>query len=89
MKEDVEKLSEMAEKNEVEFVKELYEVWPPKATGAKVDDSLIIKKLLLKAISHYHPDKVDKEVHGKNWYYFSGEITKHLNIKYAYYTCVY
>nr|XP_054751368.1 uncharacterized protein LOC129257136 [Lytechinus pictus] len=84
MKEDVDKLSKMAaEMCNVDFIKEIYKTWPPRAPGAKLDEKLATKKLLLKAISHYHPDKVDKEVHGNNWFYFSEEITKHLNIKYA------
>eukprot|EP00057_Strongylocentrotus_purpuratus_P008810 XP_011663284.1 PREDICTED: uncharacterized protein LOC100890018 isoform X3 [Strongylocentrotus purpuratus] len=84
MKEDVDRLSEMATNHgDLEFVKDIYKTWPPKAPGAKLNEKLSTKKLLLKAISHYHPDKVDKEVHGKNWFYFSGEITRHLNSKYA------
>eukprot|EP00057_Strongylocentrotus_purpuratus_P014238 XP_011668712.1 PREDICTED: uncharacterized protein LOC100891882 [Strongylocentrotus purpuratus] len=86
MKEDVDKLSEMAnKKGGLDFVKDIYKTWPPKAPGAKLNEKLSTKKLLLKAITHYHPDKVDKEVHGKNWFYFSGEITKHLNSKYTCY----
>ncbi|XP_041458958.1 uncharacterized protein LOC121410748 isoform X2 [Lytechinus variegatus] len=84
MKEDVDKLSKMAsEMCNVDFIKEIYKTWPPRAPGAKLDENLATKKLLLKAISHYHPDKVDKEVHGNKWFYFSEEITKHLNIKYG------
>jgi hypothetical protein len=41
-----------------------------------------IKKVLLKAISHYHPDKQSTRGKGKNWEYLCEEITKYLTSKY-------
>ena len=89
MKKEVKKLEKMddsAESNK-DFVKKVYKAWPPKAPGAKLEEGVSDKKLLLKTISHYHPDKVDKDVHGKNWYYFSAEITKCLNRRYTRIKC--
>ena len=87
MKADLDKLKGFSSLTTEEYVATLYKTWPPKAPGAKLNDKLSKKKLLLKAISQYHPDKVDKEVHGKNWFYFSGEITKHLNQRYMGHKC--
>ncbi|XP_041461040.1 uncharacterized protein LOC121412197 [Lytechinus variegatus] len=79
MKADLDKLKGFSNLSPEEYVVTLYKTWPPKAPGATLNEKLATKKLLLKAISHYHPDKVDKEVHGKKWYYFTEEITKCLN----------
>ena len=35
-----------------------------------------VKKLYLKAVIHYHPDKVSEEEHGKKWKVLTEEITK-------------
>ena len=42
-----------------------------------------IKKLLLKAMTHYHPDTINGDVHGLAWKYFCEEITKVLTSKYS------
>ena len=83
MKEDLQKLKELMKLRVEEFVEEVYATWPSKVPGAKFKSSLSKKKMLIRALSHYHPDKVDKEVHGKKWYYFSAEITKCLNERYT------
>ncbi|XP_072173669.1 uncharacterized protein [Diadema setosum] len=84
MKDDVSELKDLnSTSGTEEFVEELYKRWPPKAPGAKFNKNLSKKKLLIKAISHYHPDKVSKEIHGKKWYFFSAEITKILNERYT------
>lgn len=41
-----------------------------------------IKKVVLKAIQHYHPDKQSPRGKGKNWEYLCEEITKYLTSKY-------
>ena len=40
------------------------------------------KKLLVKALSVYHPDKVDENHHGKKWKVLCEEITKMLTFHY-------
>ena len=42
-----------------------------------------IKKLLLKATTHYHPDRINGDEHGLTWKYFCEEITKALTSKYS------
>ena len=89
MKDEVQKLVKMdnSTSRNSDFVQKVYKAWPPKLAGAKFEEGLSDKKLLLKTISHYHPDKVDKAIHGKNWYYFSAEITKCLNGRYTLIKC--
>ena len=41
-----------------------------------------LKKLYRKALGHYHPDKVDKEKHGMQWYVLCDEISKVLSSRY-------
>ena len=45
-------------------------------------DSKDYKKLLVKALSVYHPDKVDENVHGMKWKVLCEEITKMLTNHY-------
>eukprot|EP00057_Strongylocentrotus_purpuratus_P010034 XP_011664508.1 PREDICTED: uncharacterized protein LOC105438421 isoform X2 [Strongylocentrotus purpuratus] len=76
------------------FVKQVYQSWPPKgttetqpsltsSTSSSSSSSSSQKKLLIRAISHYHPDKVDKNVHGIKWQLLSCEITKCLSMRLA------
>ena len=71
------------------FVKQVYQSWPPKGTKetqpslSSSTSSSSQKKLLIQAISHYHPDKVDKNVHGIKWQLLSCEITKCLSMRLA------
>jgi len=65
----------------------LYKTYPPKNPEHKLDDKDLskrkkVKKALLSAILHYHPDKVDKEQHGRKWMVLCEEITKLLNGRY-------
>ena len=41
-----------------------------------------LKKLLAKAIVHYHPDKIDAEEYGMEYKVFCEEIVKNLTVKY-------
>ena len=77
----------------ISFIKHLYLNYPPKLSSwekpgeedMKKWDSLVIrskqyKKLLMKVLTFYHPDKVDENEHGKKWKIFCEEITKLLNL---------
>ena len=77
----------------ISFIKHLYLNYPPKLSSwekpgeedMKKWDSLDIrskeyKKLLLKALRFYHPDKVNENEHGKEWEVLCEEITKMLNL---------
>ena len=77
----------------ISFIKHLYVNYPPKISSwvkpgeedMKKWDSLVIrskeyKKLVLKVLAFYHPDKVDEKEHGKKWKILCEEITKMLNL---------
>ena len=79
----------------VDLIKHVYTNYPPKSPswqkpseedmkkwGKLESDSRDYKKLLIKALSVYHPDKVDENVHGMKWKVLCGEITKMLNSHY-------
>ncbi|XP_030856080.1 uncharacterized protein LOC105444399 [Strongylocentrotus purpuratus] len=65
-----------------DFVKQVYQLWPPQGTKetqpslSSSTSSSSLKKLLVRAIRHYHPDK---NVHDIKWQLLSSEITKCLN----------
>ena len=67
----------------------IYKTYPPTNKNhqmvfskRKEWDADIKKKALLKAIQHYHPDKVDVDVHGLKMKYLSEEVTKVLTNRY-------
>jgi len=69
------------------FLRHLYKTYPPKNPAHKLNEKDLgewtkSKKILLTAILHYHPDKQDKEKHGKKWAVFCEEVTKLLNGRY-------
>jgi len=69
------------------LLRHLYKTYPPKNPEHKLDDKDLdkrakMKKALLMAIAHYHPDKQDKEEHGRKWTVLCEEITKLLNGRY-------
>lgn len=79
----------------VDLIKYVYINYPPKnpswqkpsADDMKKwqemeSDSKDYKKLLIKALSVYHPDKVDEKVHGMKWKVLCEEITKMLTNHY-------
>lgn len=80
------------EKDSQEFLRYVYRVFPPKKKEHKLEGGLKkkgfhvehdkLKKILQKAVIHYHPDKVDMEKHGKVWKVLSEEITKRLTRRY-------
>jgi len=72
------------------LLRHIYKTYPPKNPEHKLDDKdldkcLKMKKTLLTAIQHYHPDKQDKEEHGRKWAVLCEEITKLLNGRYESY----
>jgi len=70
-----------------DFLKHIYATYPPKNSNCSLDLSQYPKKLLLKAILHYHPDKQDREVHGEKWAVLCEEIVKLLTPRYELYKC--
>lgn len=72
------------------LLRHLYKAYPPKNPEHKLNDEGLaerpkMKKALLTAIQHYHPDKQDKEQHGRKWAVLCEEITKLLNGRYELY----
>jgi len=72
------------------LLRHIYKTYPPKNPEHKLDDkdldnSTKMKKAVLTAIQHYHPDKQDKEKHGRKWAVLCEEITKLLNGRYETY----
>jgi len=72
------------------LLRHIYKTYPPKNPEHKLDDKDLhkrskMKKTLLTAIQHYHPDKQDKEKHGRKWAVLCEEITKLLNGRYETY----
>ncbi|XP_052057822.1 uncharacterized protein LOC127698399 [Mytilus californianus] len=76
-----------------EFLKYVYEKFPPVNPENKLEglpDSGTIaradlKKILQKAVVHYHPDRVDVEKHGMKRKVLSEEITKYLTLRYEFF----
>jgi len=71
-------------------LRHLYGTYPPKNPEHKLDNKDLgnrdkMKKTLLRALLHYHPDKQDKEQHGKKWVVLCEEVTKLLNGRYESY----
>ena len=63
------------------LLRHIYKTYPPKNPKHKLNDKDLdnetkMKKALLTAIHHYHPDKQDKEQHGRKWVMLCEEITK-------------
>jgi hypothetical protein len=76
--------SKFSDLGKVEFVCYVYKTYPPlnpkHKLGAipKKPSPKDINKLLQKAVIHYHPDRVDAEVHGMKVKMLMEEITKYL-----------
>ena len=79
----------------IPFIKHLYLNYPPKIASWKKPSDLEMKKweslesgskeckkILIKALSVYHPDKVDEKLYGMKWKVLCEEITKMLNFHY-------
>ena len=72
------------------FLRYVYEKFPPTNPDFKLEgvpekgpmESSDLKKVLQKAIIHYHPDRVDVEKYGKKRKVLSEEITKYLTRRY-------
>ncbi|KAK7476449.1 hypothetical protein BaRGS_00032284 [Batillaria attramentaria] len=89
IKEDLDKLSKKYhESGRMEFLEYVYKNYPPKNKLHKLGevpsapDMNQVKKLYQKAVTHYHPDKVTEEEHGKQWKVLTEEITKFLTRTY-------
>jgi len=76
VKECVEKLQGLKD-NPKGFVDMIYAHYPPKDGRTKYDRGNI-KKTIQRAISHYHPDKQDEDMHGAAWVGVCDEICKEL-----------
>ncbi|PVD22212.1 hypothetical protein C0Q70_18018 [Pomacea canaliculata] len=92
IKDDLDKLTEkFAMSSQSDFLKYIYATHPPKNPNHKLDenaafeDKEVLKKLYLKAVVHYHPDKVDEEKDGAKWKVLCEEITKLLSQQYQKY----
>ncbi|XP_046564313.1 uncharacterized protein LOC124273140 [Haliotis rubra] len=89
IKDDLTKVNSAFEKStKMEFLEFLYKTYPPKNPIYKKEDlpdkpdMTQLKKVYCKAVTHYHPDKVDVEEHGLKWKVLSEEITKLLTNHY-------
>ncbi|KAK3879671.1 hypothetical protein Pcinc_015779 [Petrolisthes cinctipes] len=71
-------------KDTVDLLKFVYKRFPPKNPKHVLVEGYDknMRKTLCVAIQHYHPDKIDAEVHGFKWKVMSEEITKRLTNKY-------
>lgn len=74
------------------LLKHIYKSHPPKIeggfelkTGLDYEDNSEMKKALLKAAVHYHPDKPINKSSGIEWYVMCEEITKRVNEYHGYY----
>jgi hypothetical protein len=72
------------------LLRHVYKTYPPKNPLHKLDEEGLkneskMKKILLTAIQHYHPDKQDSEENGKKWVFLCEEITKLFNGRYECY----
>ena len=68
----------------IALLNHIYDKHPPKMgktkpEGLKDDDSEGLKKALLKASGHYHPDKPVNKSAGMEWYVLCDEIQKRIN----------
>ena len=72
------------------FLKYVYSTFPPTNPEHKLKgvpdvgamEPAVLKKLLQKAIVHYHPDRIDVEKFGKKRKVLGEEITKYLTRRY-------
>ena len=73
------------------LLKHIYVAHPPKGESItlKVDldyeNNADMKRALLKAATHYHPDKPKNKSAGIEWYVMCEELTKQINEYYGYY----
>ncbi|XP_050391723.1 uncharacterized protein LOC126810603 [Patella vulgata] len=89
------KLDEMntkfADSSKADFLRYVYKTFPPKNkkhTLGEIPEQPEpndLKKLYQKAVVHYHPDKIDVNVHGIEWKVMSEEIVKVLTSHYEYF----
>lgn len=72
------------------FLKYIYKTFPPVNPDHKLEgvpdvgamEAADLKKVLQKAVVHYHPDRIDVEKHGKKQKVLCEEITKYLTRRY-------
>jgi uncharacterized Rmd1/YagE family protein len=89
---DIESInSEAKKRNNADFIKFIYEKYPPKNKEIKCPTILAdtsyasMKKFYKNALIHYHPDKNLSDDHGFAWYFIIVEIAKHLGAFYESY----
>ena len=82
MKDELAALKGAAAKGSYALLDHIYQNHPPKDPSAKLEPPTPanIKKVLLKAVVHYHPDKQNQ--YERKWQVLCEEITKCLNASY-------
>jgi len=75
----------------LKLLRHIYEKHPPKIEGAELkpgldyENNAEMKKALLKATTHYHPDKQINKTSGLEWYIMCEEIMKLINEYHSYF----
>jgi len=79
---DIKIIKENFTKSKTEFIKFVYEKYPPKKKEQKLDSNLLntdLKKAFKTALTHYHTDKNSEDTYGLEWYFICEEISKLLS----------
>ncbi|KAK9830352.1 hypothetical protein WJX72_011214 [[Myrmecia] bisecta] len=84
LKDELAAIKRAADAGTHRLIQHIYKVHPPKNPRHSQPDMSPdnMKKGLLAAITHYHPDKQRQKDHGAEWCVLAEEICKALNIKY-------
>mmetsp|Transcript_13849 Transcript_13849/g.19227 ORF Transcript_13849/g.19227 Transcript_13849/m.19227 type:complete len:718 (+) Transcript_13849:1479-3632(+) len=80
MRPEIDTLFEIAQKSATEFLEYIYQKYPPHR-DYPIPKNKPIEKLLVIAISQYHPDKQSAKANDRRWGIICEEITKLLNKK--------
>jgi hypothetical protein len=85
---ELQEMKEAAQKSWQSLLRHLYQKHPPKhfpeySAPAEPFDDASASKVILGAIRHYHPDKIDEKVHGMKWKVHCEEAVKYLNDAYG------
>jgi hypothetical protein len=83
IKKDIDDLNKKFEKPKMEFLKFVYEKYPPKKKENTLDPTLMSsdnhdsqKKAFKIALTHYHTDKNSEKEYGLEWFFICEEISK-------------
>ena len=92
LSEEVKLLEEHNNDNEREFIAFIFDKFPPKhraeaewkhlLPNEEVEDNNTWKKTMMRLVTIYHPDRVDKSVQGNKYHVLCEEITKALTNRY-------